>query len=108
LDAARQAERVTRDDWRKAQHAIAAAQAGLDKAQRAVGDLVTRRTTLEETHARLAADLAEAVGAEAEAETALAQAGDESAIAAAAEEAQHRLTGLRDKADQSRARLANL
>ncbi len=108
LDTARQAERVTREDWRKAQHAIAAAQAELDKAQRAVGDLVTRRTALEETHARLSADLAEAVSAQAEAETALAQAGDESAIAAAAEEAQRRLTGLRDKADQARARLANL
>src|SRR5690606_39265389 len=48
LDAARQAERQTREDWRKAQHAIAAAQSELDKAQRAIGDLATRRSTLEE------------------------------------------------------------
>src|SRR5690606_2829461 len=36
LDAARLAERTSRDEWRRAQHAIAAAQAELDKAQRAM------------------------------------------------------------------------
>lgn len=108
LDAARQSERSTREDWRKAQHAIAAAQAELDKAQRAIGDLTTRRSTLEEARTRLAASLSEAAGMQAEAEAALGQADDQSAIAAEAERGQQRLAGLRDKADQARMALSNI
>ena len=108
LDAARQAERQTREDWRKAQHAIAAAQSELDKAQRAIGDLATRRSTLEEARARLSASLAEARAMQDEAERAQAEAGDEGEIAASAETAQRQLAALRDTADQARLQLANV
>ncbi len=108
LDGARRAERGTREDWRKAQHAIGAAQAELDKAQRAIGDLATRRTTLEEARTRLAASLAEAETMRAEAESALAETGDETEIARLAEAGQLGLAALRDKADSARSVLANL
>jgi len=108
LDAARQSERAAREHWRKAQHAISAAQADLDKAQRAIGDLATKRTTLEEARTHLAASLAEAETMHAEAEAAQTEAGNETEIANVAEASQRRLTTLREKADQARARLSNL
>ncbi|AVF02751.1 MULTISPECIES: AAA family ATPase [Devosia] len=108
LDTARQSERTCREDWRKAQHAIGAAQADLDKAQRAMGDLATRRSTLEEAQARLAASVTEAETMLAEAEAALAEAGDETEMAAAAEAGQQTLTALRDKADQARLKLSTV
>ncbi len=108
LDGARQSERATREDWRRAQHAIGAAQAELDKAQRAMGDLATRRSALEEARTRLAASIAEAATMQSDAETALAETGDETEIAAEAEAGQQKLTALRERADQARARLANV
>ncbi len=108
LDAARQAERLRREDWRKAQHAIGAAQAELDKAQRAMGDLATRRSTLEEAQARLGASLAEAQAMQTEAASLLAEAGDESELASAASASQQHLAGLREKADQARLKLGNI
>ncbi len=108
LDAARLAERTSRDEWRRAQHAIAAAQAELDKAQRAMGDLVTRRSALEEAKVRLASSLAEADAIRADAEKALADAGDETEAATAAEAGQRHLSSLRDKADQARLKLGTL
>ncbi len=108
LDEARQSERAMREDWRRAQHNISAAQADLDQAQRAIGDLATRRTTLEEAHMRLAASLSESEAMSAAAEDALLETGDETEIAHSVEAGQHRLAVLRDKADQARASLANL
>jgi chromosome segregation protein len=108
LDAARQAERARREDWRRAQHAIGAAQSELDKAQRAMGDLATRRSTLEEAQTRLAASLAEAEAMRAEAERAMSETGDETEVAAQAAEAQQRLSDLRDRADQARLKLGNV
>ena len=108
LDTARQAEKDRREDWRKAQHAIGAAQAELDRAQRALGDLQTRRSTLEDAQARLATNVAEAEAALAEAEAGLAETGDETELAAAAEQGQQRLTALRDKADQARLKLSTV
>ncbi len=108
LDEARQSERAMRDDWRRAQHRISAAQADLDEAQRAIGDLATKRTTLEEAHMRLAASLSESEAMSAAAEDALLETGDETEIAQSVEAGQHRLAVLRDKADQARASLANL
>ena len=108
LDAARQAERERREAWRRAQHAIGAAQTELDKAQRAMGDLTTRRSTLEEARARLAASLTEATGMQAEAEALLAGTGEETEMAAAAAAGQQRLTALRDRADQARLKLSTV
>ncbi len=108
LDEARQSERALREDWRTAQHRISAAQADLDQAQRAIGDLATKRTTLEEAHMRLAASLSESEAMAAAAEDALLETGDETEIAQRVEVGQQRLAVLRDKADQARASLANL
>ncbi|MBB4053274.1 chromosome segregation protein [Devosia subaequoris] len=108
LDTARQNERGRREDWRKAQHAIGAAQAELDKAQRAMGDLATRRSTLEEAQARLAASVTEAETMLAEAETSLAEAGDEAEMAAAAAAGQQKLSALREAADQARLKLSTV
>src|SRR6185437_10506101 len=38
LDAARRLDRERREAWRRAQHAIAAAQGEVDRAQKAIGD----------------------------------------------------------------------
>ncbi len=108
LEAARQDERGRREDWRRAQHTIGTAQAELDRAQRAMGDLATRRSTLEEAQSRLAASLAEAETMLADAEMVQAEAGDETQLAAAAEEAQQGLSRLREVADQARLRLSTI
>ena len=108
LETARQAERDTREAWRKAQHTIGTAQADLDKAQRAIGDLATRRTTLEEARTRLSASLTEAETMRTEAEAALAETGDETEIAARAEAGHQQLQALRERADQARGTLTNL
>ncbi|MCP8884973.1 AAA family ATPase [Devosia sp. XJ19-1] len=108
LDAARHAERTRREEWRKAQHAIGAAQTELDKATRAMGDLATRRSTLEEAQTRLAASLVEADAMRSDAETALGAAGEETEMAAAASAAQQHLAALRDKADQARLKLSTV
>ncbi|KKB12312.1 chromosome segregation protein SMC [Devosia geojensis] len=105
LEAARADERGKRDAWRTAQHAIGAAQGEVDKAQRAIGDLATRKSALEEAQARLATSLAEAEVSKAGAETALAEAGDEGVTGAQAETAQAALSGIRERADQARVKL---
>lgn len=107
LDAARQSERNRRDAWRAAQHGIAAAQAEVDTAQRAIGDLTTRQSALEEARARLTTSLAEADAARSEAERAMTDAGTEDEAALLAESSQLVLTTARDKADQARLRLGN-
>ena len=105
LEAARQDERSKREAWRSAQHAIGAAQAEVDKAQRAIGDLVSRQSALEEARLRLASSLAEAEIARADAELALAEAGTEGDAATASESAQSELAAMRDRADRARLRL---
>src|SRR5690606_6744631 len=92
LESARQAERARRDEWRRAQHAIGTAQAEVDTAQRAVGALARRRSTLDDAQTRLAADLAEAEAMHEEALALQEEAGDESEIADAADEAQQHLS----------------
>ncbi|GLQ54864.1 AAA family ATPase [Devosia nitrariae] len=106
LEDARADERGKREAWRTAQHAIGAAQAEVDKAQRAIGDLATRKSALEEAQARLATSLAEAEAARADAEEALAEVGEEGDTGAKAEAAQVALTGARDRADQARVKLS--
>jgi chromosome segregation protein len=108
LDAARQDEKAKREAWRTAQHAIGAAQSEVDKAQRAIGDLTTRQSALEEARVRLASSLAEAEGIKAEAETALAEAGDEGDTGAVAEEKQQLLSAVRERAEQARVKLTTI
>lgn len=102
LDAARQQERAHRDSWRAAQHKIGAAQAEVDRAQRAINDLTTRQSTLEEARARLASSLAEADMARTAGEKALLDAGTEDDAAVRAEARQLVLTTARDRAEHAR------
>ncbi len=60
LEQAQTEERAHRENWRTAQHDIADCQSRLDVAQKAVGDLVTRQSALEEAKIRLASSLKEA------------------------------------------------
>lgn len=108
LEAARTHEKARREAWRQAQHAIGAAQAEYDRAQRALGDLASRRSALEEARTRLSANIEEAHAMAAEAGAALADLGDEGQLAADVAARQSRLDGLRDTADQARARLGAL
>ena len=107
LDAARQDERQKREAWRAAQHAIGAAQAEVDKAQRAIGDLTTRQSALEEARIRLASSLSEAEAIRADAERALAEAGTEDDAGEIADAKQSVLTSARDRADQARLKLGS-
>jgi chromosome segregation protein len=107
LEASRQAEREKRDAWRNAQKQIGTAQIGLDAAQKAIGDLATRQSALEEARLRLQSSLQEAEAIRADAEEALAAAGDEAEAGALTAEKQAALTQARDKADQARLRLGN-
>jgi len=105
LESARRVEREKREAWRLAQHAIAAAQAEVDRAQKAIGDMVSRRSALEEAKVRLGSSLAEAEAIKADAEKALAEAGDEAASAALLTAKQSQLSTVREKADQARLKL---
>ncbi|MEO8883806.1 MAG: chromosome segregation SMC family protein, partial [Devosia sp.] len=105
LESARRVERERRDAWRAAQHTIAAAQAEVDRAQKAIGDLVSRRSALEEAKVRLESSLAEAEAIKSEAEKALADAGDEAASATLLAAKQSQLSTVREKADQARLKL---
>jgi chromosome segregation protein len=107
LDEARQQERNRRDTWRAAQHAIGAAQTEVDRAQRAIGELTTRQSALEEARTRLASSLSEAESSRSEAERALAEAGTEDDAARLAEERQSLLTATRERADQARLKLGS-
>ena len=84
-----------------------AAQAEVDRAQNAIGELISsRRSALEEARVRLASSLGEAQAMEADARSALAEAGDETAAAAGlVASAQTALTAARERAEQVRLRL---
>ena len=84
-----------------------AAQAEVDKAQRAIGDLTTRQSALEEARIRLASSLSEAEAIRADAERALVEAGTEDDAAGIAEARQSVLTSARDRADQARLKLGS-
>src|SRR5690606_28699195 len=62
LERARQAEKAQREAWRAAQREIGTAQAALDQAQRAMAELASRRSALEEARVRLNSSLSEAEG----------------------------------------------
>jgi chromosome segregation protein len=105
LEAARQNERDRRDIWRVAQREIGTAQTALDQAQRAVAELASRRSALEEARVRLNSSLVEAEGIKADAEKALAEAGDEVEAAARAEAERMALAAAREKLEQARLKL---
>ncbi|HEV7344987.1 MAG TPA: chromosome segregation protein SMC [Devosia sp.] len=105
LEAVRQDERDQREAWRSAQHAIGAAQAEVDKAQRAIGELTSRQSALEEARVRLASSLGEAEAVRADAERALLEIGTEHEAAELADGQQAALAAARDRAEQARLRL---
>ena len=105
LETARQTERGRREAWRAAQHRIATAQAELDKAQRAMAELTSRRSALEEARVRLNSSLAEAEAIKADAERALEEAGDEAEAAHRAEAEQAVLAAARERLEEARLKL---
>jgi len=107
LAAARNDERLKREAWRNAQRDIATAQAALDQAQKALGELTARAAALAETRTRLEATRAEAAAAVTEAEKALGEVADDSAAAALAASRQAALADIRTKADQARLKLGS-
>src|SRR5690606_18880503 len=104
LETAREAEVSRRTAWREAQRGIAAAQAGLDAAQKTMSDLTTRSTALAESQARIEESLAEATMLAEEARAALAELGAEGDAVREAETRQRALTALREAAEQARVR----
>lgn len=107
LAAARQTERDCRDAWRKAQHRIAEAQAGVDRAQKAQAEKTARQSALAEAKLRLEASLSEASQAAAEAQKAIGEAGDEAAAVARSSKAQEQVQSLREKAERARLQLGS-
>jgi chromosome segregation protein len=105
LEQSRRGEREKRDAWRNVQREIGTAQSALDQATRAVTDLATRQSALEEARARLATSLAEAEAIAAEAQKALEEAGDEAEAAALSQGKRAHLDEVRSLADQARLRL---
>jgi chromosome segregation protein len=107
LEQSRGAERERREAWRNAQREIAAVQQDLDRATRAVSELATRQSALEEARVRLASSLAEAEAIEADARQALDEAGDESEAAALLASKREHLDEARSQADQARLKLGS-
>ncbi len=107
LNSARADERQKREAWRSAQREIAIAQAELDKAQRAISDLTTRQTALEETRTRLEAGRAEAAAAVTDAERLVTETGDETETAFLAASRQSILSEARQRADDARLKLSS-
>jgi chromosome segregation protein len=107
VEAAREAERVRRQAWRSAQHAIGTAQAELEQELRAAGELSTRRAALDEARTRLVGGIAEAQEAIAAAQASLSEIGMD-ADASVVDEAQGQLVLLRQRADQARMALNTL
>jgi chromosome segregation protein len=106
VETARDAEVARRNNWREAQRGIAAAQAGLDAAQKNLTELSARRSALTESQGRIEDDLAEAVAIAEEAQAALAELGAEGDAIREAETRQRALANLREAAEQARMRLA--
>jgi chromosome segregation protein len=108
LESARAAERQTRETARSTRAETNVAQQALDRAQKAVGDLVARRSALEEARVRLATNRDEAEALKAEAEQTLTATGDEAPAAKALADAQNALADARMAADAARLALATL
>jgi len=107
LESTRLAEREKHEHWRAAQREIATAQAEVDRAAKAIGDLTTRQTALAETRSRLDASLAEAEAFRAETEAVLEETGDESEADELAQDRQEALRAARELAEQARLKLGS-
>lgn len=105
-DAARAEEKRQNEAFRLAQRDIAQAQQQVDAAQKALGQLTSRKSALEQTHARLLTSLEEAEAALETAMENLAEAESEEEAAALAENLQAEAGALRDKTEQARLRLS--
>ncbi|PLX36214.1 MAG: chromosome segregation protein SMC [Hyphomicrobiales bacterium] len=119
LQQASEAERAAREALRQSRHAADAARDALSRAEKAMGELVARRSALEEARLRLASSLEEAETAHREAVAALAELppleGTEQRLAAtrlsvqeqraAVAEARSVVNGLAREGDIRRARL---
>ncbi len=104
---AREESRRQRETWRTAQHDIADCQSRLDVAQKAVGDLVTRQSALEEAKIRLASSLKEAQDVLADANNSLRECEPVTDAMARIEGIQKLLLEKRDGSDKARLALAN-
>jgi chromosome segregation protein len=107
LEQARSAERQKREGWRTAQRDIASAQSALDATTRALSELASRRSALDEARVRLNFSLSEAEGIEADARQAFGEAGDEAEAAAVSQAKAVQLDEARADADQTRIKLAS-
>jgi len=105
LEMSRRSEREKRDAWRNAQRDIGTAQQELDKATRAITELASRQSALEEARVRLNSSLLEAEGIEADARKALDDAGDEAEAAALLQSKRAHLDETRGASDQARLKL---
>src|SRR5690606_32880838 len=103
---AREAEDRARAEWRDAQRAIAAAQAGLDAAQKDLARLTARQAALAETAARVAESLLEAEADLARARSGAAEIASEGDALAMAEDRQRAVTAAREDFQQAAGRLA--
>lgn len=104
-DQAQSDERQRREEYRKAQHQIADAQNLLDIAQKAVGDLATRQSALEEAKVRLKSSLSEAETANTDAQQNLNEMEPDAEATARAESVQQKLQTARDISERARLNL---
>jgi len=106
--ATRQAEeKAQREGWRNAQHQMAKAQEKLNRAQRSVGDLITRQSALEEARIRLASSLKEAREVFEDAQKDLAQCEPEESAQILAQKAEEDLTAASARSQNAKLALGN-
>ncbi|MCB9993310.1 MAG: AAA family ATPase [Hyphomicrobiaceae bacterium] len=101
-------ERTCREAWREAQKRIAVAQSSLDIAQKAVGDLTSRQSALEEARVRLRSSLEEAEAVRADSAAAANALDSEEVVAFKVEAVQAEVAKARDLAEQKRVALSSL
>ncbi|MEQ1950836.1 chromosome segregation protein SMC [Mesorhizobium sp. CN2-181] len=87
VKAKTETERQARESWRNAQRLVGEARDALARAERAAGELVSRRAALDEAKARVGADLAEAEAAVTETQSRRAAQPDVSALQAKLDQA---------------------
>ncbi len=107
LRKAQEKAKACQQAWRDAQHQISRSQNLLDVAQKAVGDLVTRQSALEEARVRLGSSLEEAEQVRTESEQALAQMPLPDDVANEVAIAEQQLAEARERADNARVSLSN-
>lgn len=105
LETSQTDERKRRENYRTAQHTIADSQNLLDIAQRALGDLTTRQSALEEAKVRLKSSLAESEAIAADAQESLAAMDAETAVSSRAGAVQQKVQEARSVADHARLNL---